>query len=51
VVAHRLASIADADCIHVLEAGRLVEQGRHADLVARDGVYARLLRAQAGDRG
>ena len=49
VVAHRLASVADADCIHVLEAGRLVEQGRHADLVARDGVYAQLLRAQGAD--
>ncbi|GAW34045.1 putative ABC transporter ATP-binding protein [Roseovarius sp. A-2] len=49
VVAHRLASVADADCIHVLKAGRLVEQGRHGDLVACDGVYARLLRAQGAD--
>ena len=46
VVAHRLSSIADADRIFVLEAGALVEDGCHADLLARDGLYARLYQAQ-----
>src|SRR4029079_7517303 len=42
VITHRLSAIADADLILVLDDGRLVERGRHADLVAAGGAYARL---------
>jgi ATP-binding cassette, subfamily B, bacterial len=46
VIAHRLATVLKADRILVMEAGRIVEDGDHASLVARDGVYARLARLQ-----
>ena len=46
VIAHRLATIVKADRILVIEAGRLVEEGTHASLLAAGGLYARLARLQ-----
>ncbi len=46
VVAHRLSSVADADRIFVLEAGQLVEDGKHEELLENAGLYAQLYKAQ-----
>lgn len=49
VIAHRLSTIVHADEIVVLEAGQIVERGTHADLMARDGLYAEMWMRQASE--
>jgi ATP-binding cassette subfamily B protein len=49
VIAHRLSTVRHADAILVVDAGRIVERGTHAELVARDGLYAELYRTQFDD--
>ncbi|MGI8716310.1 MAG: ATP-binding cassette domain-containing protein, partial [Lapillicoccus sp.] len=49
VIAHRLSTIRGADQILVVEDGRIVERGRHEELLARNGLYAVLYRTQFAD--
>lgn len=46
VISHRMANVVNADRIYVLEGGRVVESGRHRELVAQDGVYTRIYSQQ-----
>jgi subfamily B ATP-binding cassette protein MsbA len=50
VIAHRLSTVIDADIIYVMDGGRVVEQGSHADLLARGGHYARLYALQFAEQ-
>ena len=51
VVAHRLSTIRRADCICVIEGGRVVESGTHAELLRLGGEYARMWALQQGEGG
>lgn len=46
LISHRLANVVDSDCIYVMDKGRIAEQGRHAELLAKNGTYCRLYQAQ-----
>ncbi len=50
LIAHRLSTVMHADCIHVLELGRIVESGRHQELLDLRGLYYAMWRQQIGER-
>jgi ATP-binding cassette subfamily B protein len=50
VIAHRLSTVRQADCIHLMQAGRITESGTHDALLRLDGGYAALWRLQTGER-
>ncbi len=50
LIAHRLSTVMHADCIYVLERGRIIESGRHEDLLEKTGLYFAMWRQQVGER-
>jgi ATP-binding cassette, subfamily B, heavy metal transporter len=50
IIAHRLSTVMNADQILVMDAGRIVERGRHSDLLAAGGYYAQMWRLQQEER-
>jgi len=50
-IAHRLSTIQDADCIYVLDKGRIIESGSHEELLDQDGTYKKMYQLQAGMMG
>ena len=49
VIAHRLSTIQNADMILVLDQGKIVQQGTHAELVEADGIYQQMVRLQTNN--
>src|SRR5205814_8911704 len=49
LIAHRLSTVLHADCIYVLERGRIAESGRHDELIERRGLYYAMWRQQVGE--
>src|SRR6202034_1690973 len=49
LIAHRLSTVLHADCIYVLERGKIVEFGRHEELIERKGLYYAMWRQQVGE--
>lgn len=50
IIAHRLSTVRHADCIYVLDAGRIAEADAHDELIRLDGAHAALWRLQTGER-
>ena len=48
VIAHRLSTIQDANCIYVLDRGKIIESGNHESLLDQKGTYYRMYQLQAG---
>ena len=42
MIAHRLSTVTNADCIYVLADGKIAESGKHSELVAKNGIYSRM---------